>query len=472
MKLVKKYFFGVRLILVVLVGILAVPGCGEKKKKAAFWPLALLGSGSATATSSGSGTGGSTNTGSAGGGNTVATSGETGSEGNNAVTEGGSGNTSVAIPTFSPSAGHYDTPQTITIASSTAGAIIYYTTDGSEPTTSSTQYITDLGHIWSLAGKTLKAIAIKSGSTNSAVATAEYSYSVLKTGQTVSYVAGDDGASQLGVPRSYTDNGDGTVTDNATGLLWQKCSVGQNNDANCSGTATIHNWATAKTNCSALTTAGKTWRLPSSIELEALPNYGTSNPAITTAFFPATVADIYWSSTTNARDTAYAWFVYFLDGLTFKDNKGSGNRLRCVSGETKLNQTFTDNADGTIKDKQTGLLWQKCSVGLSGASCGTGTATQMNWATALTTCSGLSLASKTWRLPSVTELSSIADKTLSTSPSINITMFPATVAYIYWSSTTYAPNTPNAYLVSFLDGSVVNDGSKASSNHVRCVSGP
>jgi hypothetical protein len=44
----------------------------------------------------------------------------------------------------------------------------------------------------------------------------------LKTGQSVSYVAGDDGAVQKGQGRSYTDNGDGTITDNKTGLMWEK----------------------------------------------------------------------------------------------------------------------------------------------------------------------------------------------------------------------------------------------------------
>jgi hypothetical protein len=48
---------------------------------------------------------------------------------------------------------------------------------------------------------------------------------------------GQDGAYSYN-PLSYTDNGDGTVTDNNTGLIWQKCSVGQTNDATCSGPAT------------------------------------------------------------------------------------------------------------------------------------------------------------------------------------------------------------------------------------------
>ncbi|MCB1159642.1 MAG: Ig-like domain-containing protein, partial [Leptospiraceae bacterium] len=129
----------------------------------------------------------------------------------------------VETPTFSPNAGHYSTAQNITISTATTGASIYYTTDGTTPTASSTLYTTPI-HIWSLAGKTVNAIAKKSGMTDSAVASGVFSYLPLKTGQTTSYAANDDGASQNGVARGYSDNGNGTVTDTATGLVWQKCS--------------------------------------------------------------------------------------------------------------------------------------------------------------------------------------------------------------------------------------------------------
>jgi hypothetical protein len=53
------------------------------------------------------------------------------------------------------------------------------------------------------------------------------------TGQTASYAAGDDGAIKAGAPLSYTDNGDGTITDNNTKLMWEKKD-------NASGG--LHNW--------------------------------------------------------------------------------------------------------------------------------------------------------------------------------------------------------------------------------------
>jgi hypothetical protein len=64
---------------------------------------------------------------------------------------------------------------------------------------------------------------------------------------------------------------------------------------------------------------------------------------------------------------------------------------------------FTDNSNGTVTDQATGLVWQKCSAGLSGTSCGTGSAGTYTWANALSYCNSLSLASRTWRLPNVNE---------------------------------------------------------------------
>jgi hypothetical protein len=132
---------------------------------------------------------------------------------------------------------------------------------------------------------------------------------------------------------------------------------------------------------------------------------------------------------------------------------------------------FTDNGDGTIKDQATSLVWQKCSQGLSGTSCSSGTATTATWANAVSYCNSLSLASKTWRLPNVNELISIIDYIKSGSPRIDTTAFPATVASEYWSSTTYAASTTNAWFVYFFVGYMTNT-LKTNSYYVRCVSGP
>jgi hypothetical protein len=83
----------------------------------------------------------------------------------------GSGAQQVATPTFNPPAGTYPTAQSVTISDTTTGAVIHYTTDGSIPSTSSTVYS---GSIPVSGATTIKAIAVASGMTNSAIATATY----------------------------------------------------------------------------------------------------------------------------------------------------------------------------------------------------------------------------------------------------------------------------------------------------------
>ena len=83
--------------------------------------------------------------------------------------------TTAAAPTFSPAAGTYSSAQTVSISDSTAGAAIYYTTNGTTPTTGSTKYS---GPLTVSSTETVEAIAVASGYTDSAVATATYTINV------------------------------------------------------------------------------------------------------------------------------------------------------------------------------------------------------------------------------------------------------------------------------------------------------
>lgn len=129
----------------------------------------------------------------------------------------------------------------------------------------------------------------------------------------------------------FIDNSDGTVTDGKTNLVWQKCSVGKNNDATCSGTASAQNWQTALTTCNSLSLAGKIWRLPSTNELLSIVDTDKYNPAIDILVFPATVASTYWSSSTYVNVTAVAWLVGFYNGYSGTTSKANTNYVRCVS---------------------------------------------------------------------------------------------------------------------------------------------
>ncbi|MBR0099915.1 MAG: chitobiase/beta-hexosaminidase C-terminal domain-containing protein, partial [Treponema sp.] len=80
----------------------------------------------------------------------------------------------VATPAFSPDAGTYTEAQSVTISCETTGATIYYTTDGSDPSASSTKYSSAIA-----VGETttIKAIAVKDGMTDSSVASTTYTIS-------------------------------------------------------------------------------------------------------------------------------------------------------------------------------------------------------------------------------------------------------------------------------------------------------
>src|SRR3974377_1016403 len=84
-----------------------------------------------------------------------------------------------ATPTFSPSPGTYSSTQTVSLSDTSSGATIYYTTDGSPPTTSSTIYN---GSITVSATEILKAIASGGGFTTSSITIGTYTISTSSGG--------------------------------------------------------------------------------------------------------------------------------------------------------------------------------------------------------------------------------------------------------------------------------------------------
>ena len=153
---------------------------------------------------------------------------------------------------------------------------------------------------------------------------------VPKTGQTMSYTVGGDGDLQMGIqwpiPR-FTDNGDGSVTDNLTGLVWLK-------NANCFGSRV---WANALSDANELaagycgltdgSNAGD-WRLPNIRELQSLIDYSQYSIALPSDHpFTDTEAH-YWSSTTFAEEPSFAWWVNL--GLGSVDYADKTSTFRCV----------------------------------------------------------------------------------------------------------------------------------------------
>ncbi len=120
---------------------------------------------------------------------------------------------------------------------------------------------------------------------------------------------------------SYTDNGNGTVTDNITGLIWQQAVP-----------ASTYTWEQAKAYCPTLTLAGHSdWRLPSRIELVSIMDFGQGHPKVDTTYFPSTPSNYFWSSSPLAGSSSYAWRVGFSGGYTDPNNDVSNTyNVRCV----------------------------------------------------------------------------------------------------------------------------------------------
>jgi hypothetical protein len=187
---------------------------------------------------------------------------------------------------------------------------------------------------------------------------------VPQTGQTTTYAVGDDGAIRAGValpsPR-FTDNGNGTITDNLTGLIWLK-------NANCIGVSypgfdqvgTVGdgavNWQNALDfvaginagtyDCGDTSGEGGThrtdWRLPNIRELFSLIDFAFFNPAVSNAagtgngsgsdpFSNLALSSNYLSSTTIARIPNGMFFVHFSDGMIAEGNK-TGPHIGFVIG--------------------------------------------------------------------------------------------------------------------------------------------
>lgn len=270
--------------------------------------------------------------------------------------------------------------------------------------------------------------------------------------------------------------------DNVTGLIWKSCTEGLTGAACASGTAATYarNAAgvdAAANACLALNAGNgyaglKTWRLPAHEELWTLPNFAGGAIGIDAANFPATVNNNYWSSTSSASLSSEGWVVGFFVGQSITTANTTAAHVRCVANNPiEYRPPFTDNGDGSVTSLSTGLIWQKCSMGLGNNATCTGTATTGNWLAALTYCQGLSLAGRSWRVPNVTELRSLVDYAKS-NPAINGTIFPNTLNDEYWSSSTYASTPANAWSIDFAQGIVQVPNLKTAPRRVRCVSGP
>jgi hypothetical protein len=102
------------------------------------------------------------------------------------------------------------------------------------------------------------------------------------------------------------DNGNGTVTDESTGLMWQQETPTKETTLNQSITY-----------CKKLKLGGYTdWRLPTIKELNTIVDYNRCNPAIDSDLFPNTPPLTYWTSTIRQIHAGYNWVIEFATGGT------------------------------------------------------------------------------------------------------------------------------------------------------------
>ncbi len=279
------------------------------------------------------------------------------------------------------------------------------------------------------------------------------------TGEKTSYTStfGEDADYLINDPY-YINNGNGTITDTITGLMWQRTDGGEMTFEN----ALIY--------CDTLTLGGYSdWRLPNAHEGFSILNQQNANPAINTTFFPNTGAEYWWTSTVQKGDSTKIWCTNAGGGVGNKPKsetisaggafKYHARAVRDATTPTMVTTHFTDNGNGTITDNLTNLIWQKIPY-----------SDTLTWENALIYAENLTLGGITdWRLPNIKELQSVNDEKLS-APSLDTTFFKVISKKKYWSSTTLPNHTNEAWYLNSQYG-ITSYDLKTLRNYVFCVSG-
>lgn len=301
----------------------------------------------------------------------------------------------------------------------------------------------------------------------------------------------------------FIDNGDGTVTDTITGLMWMRCAIGQSWDGKtCQGGTKKFDWREARKIRHSF--AGHDdWRLPNIDELKTLI------AAIGKTAFPDNPRTRFWSSSQYPGYSASVWGVDFSNGFANHYSTSRGLDVRLVRGESlfgafgenplqsllantrrrstlpfdhELTQSssketlklteegeslslagpidspihighFIDNGDGTVTDTRTGLTWMRCAMGQTwdGSTC-KGKVQKYPWNEAKKLRHTF-VGYDDWRLPDIDELKMLIDRGQS-DQSIDMKAFPDAPRLYFWSLSPFTKKIGHAWGVDFNDGYV------------------
>jgi hypothetical protein len=330
---------------------------------------------------------------------------------------------------------------------------------------------------------------------------ATYTYTVLgsgmtpataisKTGQTTSYTAGDDGDLKMGVawpiPR-LTDNADGTITDNLTGLMWEKTP-----------STTDRTFYQALDYANNLVLAAHSdWYLPNIWQLISFYNIAASDQIVwltSQGFDVSAGSHCYRSATTAGYDDSGVWDIHLQTTWVYGWHSKTTLPVQSwavrnhSTGAISLAQTgqqisygtdddgslrkgvlwptprFVDNGDGTVSDNLTGLIWEKSPD----------TGMKKLWSDAISYANNLSLAGHSdWRLPNLYELESLRNAAEQrTHTRLNQEGFDIQVADwtpSFWTSTTFGGDLGRAFIVDLGYGGIYTASKPATSLYVIAV---